>query len=311
MRVIFMGTPAFAVPTLQALIDSHHQVIAAYSQPPRPAGRGMQLQPSPIQQLAQAHNIPVFTPTSLKSPEVQAEFTAHAADVAVVAAYGLLLPQAILDAPRLGCINIHPSDLPRWRGAAPIQRTLMAGDHHTACCIMHMEAGLDTGPVLVRTPFVIPPDMNGGQLHDTLALMGASQVLDVLAQLEKGSLTPTAQAELGVTYAEKITKTDRILHWHHPAEKLHHQIRGLAPSPAAMMVIHGEIIKVFAASVEPGNPSKDPGITLDDSLLVNAANGTALRILELQRPGKTRTSAAQCLLGFSVSQGTLVMGPIA
>ncbi len=304
MRVIFMGTPHFAVPTLQALLDSNHTVVAVYSQPPRPAGRGMQLQPSPIQQLAESRGVPVFTPMSLKSPEVQAAFAAHQADVAVVAAYGLLLPRAILDAPRFGCINIHPSELPRWRGAAPIQRTIMAGDTHTACCIMQMEAGLDTGPVLARTPLAIPPSMDAGQLHDTLAQMGATQVLNVLAKLEVGALTPAPQAEAGVTYAEKITKADRPLDWRRPAVALLNQIRGLSPVPAAVATIQGEAVKIFTAAVERGDSTKAPGTVLDDALLINAGDGMALRILELQRPNKARCLAGQCLLGFPVPAGT-------
>jgi methionyl-tRNA formyltransferase len=310
MRVIFMGTPIFAIPALQALIGSSHTVVAVYSQPPRPAGRGMRMAPSPIQQLAEEHGIPVFTPASLKSPEVQAEFAAHRADIAVVAAYGLLLPKPILDAPRLGCINIHPSDLPRWRGAAPIQRTLMEGDHRTACCIMQMEAGLDTGPILARTPLIVTPMMDYGQLHHILGETGASQILEVLARLASGTLTATPQSTEGVTYAEKLIKADRILRWHHPAEQLFNQIRGLSPNPAAYAVILGEMVKIFASTVEVGNPNKAPGVVLDRDFLVNAGNGMALRITEVQRPNKTRASASECLQGFPIPPGTMLEGPI-
>lgn len=304
MRVVFMGTPGFAVPTLQALFASPHEVVGVYCQPPRPAGRGMKMQASPIQQLAEQHKTPVFTPTSLKSPEAQAEFAALKPEVAVVAAYGLLLPQAILDTPKHGCINIHPSDLPRWRGAAPIQRTLMAGDYHTACCIMQMEAGLDTGPVLLREKISINPQPDFGRLHDMLAKLGAKQVLIALDQLSRGSARPVPQSAEGVTYAEKITKADRALHWNRTASQLLNQIRALSPSPAAMTVIHGEPVKIFAAKVEAGDINKPAGVALDDWLLINAGGGTALRIEELQRSGKSRQTANQCLQGFAVPVGT-------
>lgn len=305
MRVIFMGTPQFAVPALEALIASAHEVVAVYSQPPRPAGRGMKLTPSPVQQLAEKHGIPVFTPVSLKPSEIQAAFAAHAADIAVVAAYGLLLPQAILDAPRLGCINIHPSDLPRWRGAAPIQRTLMAGDIETACCIIQLELGLDTGPIHLREPFTIPPDMDAGGLQDAMAEIGAKQVLAVLENLASTNPTaPIAQAVTGITYAEKITKADREMDWSKPASALLNQIRGLSPSPAASTSFHGEVIKIFKATIEQGDASKPAGIALDNQLLINAGDGRALRLCELQRPGKSRQNATQFLQGFPVPAGT-------
>ena len=300
-----MGTPHFAVPALQALIDSPHDVVAVYSQPPRPAGRGMAITPSPIHQLAAAHGIPVYTPVSLKQPEPQAEFANHRADIAVVAAYGLLLPQAILDAPRLGCINIHPSDLPRWRGAAPIQRTLMSGDIQTACCIIQLELGLDTGPIHLREPFIIPPTMDAGGLHDAMATMGARQVLQVLDQLSAPDApAPRPQAATGITYAEKISKADRMLDWSRPAEALMHHIRGLSPVPAATTELNGETIKLFAAEVEAGDPTKEPGIALDNQLLINAGAGTALRLTALQRPGKSRQTAPQFLQGFPIPSGT-------
>lgn len=304
MRVIFMGTPAFAVPTLQALIDSSHEVVAVYSQPPRPAGRGMKLTASPVHQLAEKHGIPVFTPERLKSPEVQAEFAAHHSDVAVVAAYGLLLPQAVLDAPRLGCINIHPSDLPRWRGAAPIQRTLMAGDRETACCIIQLELGLDTGPIHAREPFVIPADMNAGELHDAMANMGARQIIALLNDPSFGKTAPTPQKAEGITYAEKITKEDRVIDWNRPAEAILSQIRGLSPSPAAVTHLNGEDIKVFGAEIAAGDSTKPPGYVLDDQLLINSLGGTALRLIELQRPGKSRQGLVQFLQGFPVLSGS-------
>ncbi len=305
MRVIFMGTPAFAVPTLAALIASTHDVVAAYSQPPRPAGRGLKLTPSPVHQMAQAHGIPVFTPAHLKDADIQESFRQYHADIAVVAAYGLLLPQAILEAPRLGCINIHPSDLPRWRGAAPIQRTLMAGDTHTACCIIQLEAGLDTGPIHRRDPFIIPPTMDAGGLHDAMATLGAQQILEVLAALSH-SEPPQAQPQArdGLTYAEKITKDDRMLDWSCPAATLLNQIRALSPTPAATTTLHSEVVKVFSASIEAGDRSKPSGILLDNQLLVNAADGQALRLSALQRAGKSRQSATEFLQGFAVAAGS-------
>lgn len=299
-----MGTPAFAVPALTALIASSHEIVAVYSQPPRPAGRGLKLTPSPIHQLAKQHAIPVFTPVSLKSTEAQTEFASHAADIAVVAAYGLLLPQAILDAPSLGCINIHPSDLPRWRGAAPIQRTLMAGDVETACCIIQLELGLDTGPIHLREPFTIPPDMDAGGLHDAMAQIGAKQVLDVLEQLALPTPpAPTPQSTSGITYAEKISKDDRAIDWTKPAARILAQIRGLSPNPGATTDMNGETIKLFAASLEPGDAQKPAGYVLDERLCINAGDGRALRLLELQRPGKTRQNAADFLQGFAINRG--------
>lgn len=306
MRVIFMGTPAFAVPALKALISSSHEVVAVYSQPPRPAGRGLKLTPSPVHQLAEAHGIPVYTPVSLKSAEAQNEFAAHNAEVAVVAAYGLLLPQTVLDAPKFGCINIHPSDLPRWRGAAPIQRTLMAGDTHTACCIIQLEAGLDTGPIHLREPFAIPPEMNAGQLHDAMAEMGEKQVLTVLDMLARNPAhKPTAQAAEGITYADKITKEERALDWNKPAAELLNRIRGLAPAPCATATLAGEVVKLFAAEIAAGDSGRPAGTILDNQLLVNCGDGQALRLLELQRPGKNRQNMAQFLLNQTIPSGSI------
>ena len=303
MRVVFMGTPHFAVPALAALIGSAHEVVAVYSQPPRPAGRGLKLTPSPIHLLAEKHGIPVFTPVSLKSAEAQAEFAAHQADIAVVAAYGLLLPQAVLDAPRFGCINIHPSDLPRWRGAAPIQRTLMAGDRATACCIIQLEAGLDTGPILLREPYTIPEGMNAGALHDAMAKLGAEQILTVLDRFDSATLHPTLQSTEGITYADKITKADRALDWTRPASELLHQIAGLSPSPAATTELAGEVVKIYRAELAPGDASKPAGEILDTALLVNAGGGTGLRLTELQWPGKSRQNAMEFLKNSSITIG--------
>jgi len=310
MRVIFMGTPAFAVPTLKALLASpNHHVVAVYSQPPRPAGRGLQMNTSPVQQLAEANGIPTFTPTTLKTPEAQAKFREQLAHVAVVAAYGLLLPPTILNGTKMGCINVHPSDLPRWRGAAPIQRTIMNNDTHTACCIMQMDEGLDTGAVLARRAFLIPPEMDAAGLHDTMAEYGAKLVIDVLQQAEQGHLIATPQDTDGITYAAKITKADRILDWSHPAEHLQHQIRGLAPG-GAITVLKGENTKIFQATPERGDSDRPPGIALDNALLINAGHGSALRLLELQRPNRNRQPAAQFLQSQPVPAGTLTHNPV-
>ena len=296
MRIIFMGTPNFAIPALTKLIASAHAVVAVYSQPPRPSGRGMKLTSSPVQQLAEQHGIPVVTPTTLRDAETQAAFALHNADVAVVAAYGLLLPQAILDATRLGCINIHPSDLPRWRGAAPIQRTIMAGDSTTACCIMQMDKGLDSGAVLARKSYNIAPGTTSAALHDAMAELGATMLLDVLSN----PLTPTPQTEDGLTYAHKITHADQPIDWARPAAAIYQQILGLLPAPAATTMMNGETIKIFAATIEHGDAAKPAGAMLDARLLINAGDGMALRITELQRPNKSRQSAAQFLQGFAV-----------
>lgn len=309
MRVIFMGTPYFAVPALQTLIDSEHSVVAAYSQPPRPAGRGMKLTPSPIQQLAEQHAIPVHVPTSLKDPAEQGIFTNYAADVAVVAAYGLLLPPAILGGTRYGCINIHPSDLPRWRGAAPLHRTIMAGDTVTACCIMQMDAGLDTGPVLARTVYPIADGTTTGQLHDAMAALGARMVLDVLRELETGRAAPQPQSEVGVTYAAKMGRTDQPIRWELPARQILQQVLALAPVPGAVTGIGQEWVKVYAARIEPGRAGVAPGTAIDDQLLIQAGDGQALRLTHLQRAGKARQAAEPFLQGFAVPPGTVLTHP--
>lgn len=303
MRVIFMGTPSFAIPALRILIASEHEVVAAYTQPPRPAGRGMKLTPSPIQQLAEQHGIPVHIPTSLKDPAEQGIFTTYHADVAVVAAYGLLLPPAILSGTRYGCINIHPSDLPRWRGAAPLHRTIMAGDTVTACCIMQMDAGLDTGPVLARTAYPIADGTTTGQLHDVMADIGARMVLDVLRELETARAQAVVQPEAGVTYASKMTKIDQPLDWNRPARQIWQQILALSPVPGAVIQLNGELIKIYHASIEAGDATKAPGTILDNQLLVNAGDGQALRLIQLQRAGKARQENHQFLQGFPVSAG--------
>lgn len=308
MRVIFMGTPIFAAPTLQALIEAKHEIVAVYSQPPRPAGRGMKLTASPVQQLAEQNQIPVFTPASLKGASEQEQFRAHAADIAAVVAYGLLLPQPILDAPKFGCINFHPSDLPRWRGAAPLQRTILAGDTTTACCTMQMDAGLDTGDVLLRQSFDIPDGMNFGTLHDAMSRIGASMMVETLQKIVDGSISRTKQPKDGI-YAAKISKSDQTLDFTLPAARVRQQVLGLSPAPGALTTLNGEAVKVFAATLEAGDAGKDPGTVLDDQLLVNCAHGSAVRLTQLQRAGKSRQDYSSFVQGFPVPAGSLAQLP--
>lgn len=299
MRIVFLGTPLFAVPTLDALVKSNHDIAAVYTQPPRPAGRGQKETPSPVHGYAAAHGLQVLTPASLKDKETQIAFAAHKADVAVVVAYGLLLPKPILEAYPLGCINVHPSLLPRWRGAAPIQRTIMAGNKETAICIMQMDEGLDTGDVLLTEKFSIAPGTTAGMLHDLLAEKAAPLVLKTLAEKP----TPQKQSETGVTYAKKITKAECQLNWRRPAQELYQQILGLNPVPGAFFSYNGEIIKLFDAAAEA--KSGAPGTALDDRLLIACGNG-ALRLLELQRPGKKRMGAEELLRGFPIPPGSIL-----
>jgi methionyl-tRNA formyltransferase len=307
LRVIFMGSPAFALPTLRGILDSPHHVVAVYSQPPRPAGRGQKLTPTPVAQLAADENLTVITPTSLKTPEAQAEFASFKADIAVVAAYGLLLPQAILDAPRFGCVNIHPSALPRWRGAAPIQRTLISGDSSTQCCLMQMAAGLDTGDILLRQDFAIDDTMDAGALHDVLAKLGAELTIDFLDRLASGTPPqPIAQAEQGVIYAAKLTASDAAIDWTKPAAEIRNQIRGLAPSPGAYTMIGGERVKIFSAKIARGNHLK-PGTVLDSrELTIQCGDGKALRLIELQRPGKRRATVEEITKSIKIQSGSII-----
>lgn len=290
MKTVFMGTPDFAVPTLRALIESsEHEVVAVYSQPPRPAGRGQKERPSPIHALADAHGIAVHTPTSLKDPVIQAQFRCHGADIAIVAAYGLLLPPAILEAYPRGCINIHPSALPRWRGAAPLQRTLMAGDRSTDICIMQMDVGLDTGDVLLRESIELPEDITTGELHDLAAIKGAELTLQTLAQID--SLTPEPQSEEGITYAAKIDKAEAMIDWSRNAADILNHIRGLNPFPAATAHIHDETVKVFAATIIDHSPN--------DPFCFTSGDGKTIRITQAQRAGKKRMSTDEILRGWN------------
>jgi len=303
MRIVFMGTPAFAVPTLKALHEAGHDVAAVYTQPPRPAGRGQKDTPSPVHEYALSHGLPVFSPESLKSPEVQKQFAAHRAAVAVVAAYGLLLPKPILQAYPLGCINVHPSLLPRWRGAAPIQRTIMAGDRETGITIMQMDEGLDTGDMLMVERYPIGVSMNSGALHDMLAKKAGPLVLKTLEGLQKKNITPVAQPHAGVEYAKKISKDDYRIDWNRPAEMIYHQILGLSPTPGGYFTYGSETIKIFAATYNTNSAKAAPGAVIDDTLGI-ACNPGILHPILLQRPGKKRMAANELLRGFSIPAGT-------
>ncbi|MGB3278612.1 MAG: methionyl-tRNA formyltransferase [Pseudorhodobacter sp.] len=293
MRVIFMGTPDFSVPVLQALAKTH-EVVAVYSQPPRPAGRGKKDRPSPVQSCAEALGLPVFHPVSLRSEAAASAFAKHQADIAVVVAYGLILPQNILSAPQHGCLNIHASLLPRWRGAAPIHRAIMAGDAATGVCIMQMEAGLDTGPVLLRQQTAIGAEETTQDLHDRLSTMGADLIVQALDQL--ATLTPVPQPEAGVTYAAKIDKSEARVDWTLPAETVDRQIRGLSPFPGAWCEIDGERVKLLRSRLAPGSGA--PGQVLGGFTL--ACGSGAVEILEAQRAGKRPAEAAEILRGMTL-----------
>lgn len=306
LRAVFMGTPDFAVPALRALA-ARHEVLCVYTQPPRPAGRGKQPRPSPVQQAAEALGLPVRHPVSLKGPDAQADFSALKADVAVVAAYGLILPQAVLAAPRLGCINVHASLLPRWRGAAPIQRAIMAGDTETGITIMRMDTGLDTGPMLLTQTVPIDPKTIAGQLHDRLAAVGGALLLEALDGLAAGTLVEVLQPEAGVTYAAKLSKSDLRLDWSRPADDLARQVRALAPLPGAVTEDpDGTRLKVMAATPTGGRAEAVPGLVLDETPRVACGDGTALRLERLQRAGKAPLAADAFLRGHPLPPGTVL-----
>ena len=310
LRIAFMGSPDFAVPSLAALLAAGHDVACVYSQPPRPAGRGKQLRPTPVHAFAEQHGLPVRTPKSLKRPEPQAEFAALELDVAIVVAYGLILPQAVLDAPRFGCLNLHGSLLPRWRGAAPIQRAIMAGDTQTGVQVMQMEAGLDTGPVLMSEATPITPGDTAGSLHDRLAALGADLLPRALGALERGSLIATPQSEDGVTYAHKIGPEDQRISWNEAAAITDCRIRGLSPFPGAWFewTPAGSDaplrMKALMSVREDASHHEVAGTVLDETLLVACGEGSAVRITRLQRPGKPPMEAADFLRGTPIPAGT-------
>lgn len=292
MRVIFMGTPDFSVPALRAIAD-RHDVVAVYTQPPRAAGRGQKPRPSPVHETALELGLPVFHPEKLRDPADQDRFAAHQADVAVVVAYGLILPQAVLDAPRLGCVNIHASLLPRWRGAAPIHRAILAGDAASGVAIMQMEAGLDTGPVLAETRAPIGAQDTTADLHDRLSDLGATLILDVLDRLP---LVATPQPEDGVTYAAKIDKSEARIDWSQPASQVDRQIRGLSPFPGAWCQIDGERVKLLRSRLASG--SGEPGQVLPGFTI--ACGDGAIQVLTAQRSGKKPMAADDLLRGWQL-----------
>jgi methionyl-tRNA formyltransferase len=306
LRLVFMGTPEFAVPTLVEIVGHGHDVAAVYTRPPRPAGRGMEMQPSPVEREGRRFGLPVLTPTTLKTTESVENFAAHGAQAAVVVAYGLILPPSILDGVPLGCFNLHASALPRWRGAAPINRAIMAGDTETAAAAMRMDQGLDTGPVVMAERVAIGADMTAGELHDLLARLGADVMVRALAALEKGALTLTPQPSDGITYAPKIDKSETRIDWTRPWKVVHDHCRGLSPFPGAWFEIAGtgERIKVLRTTRAEGSAAA--GTILDDKLTVACGEG-ALRILELQRAGKQAMKAEAFLRGLPLPAGTLVV----
>jgi methionyl-tRNA formyltransferase len=304
MRLIFMGTPDFAVPTLCALADAGHEIAAVYTRAAKPGGRrGLELMPSPVEREARQRGLPVLTPTTFKSAEAEAAFRAHEADAAVVVAYGLILPKAILDAPRLGCFNVHASLLPRWRGAAPIHRAIMAGDAESGVTIMKMDAGLDTGAMALAERMTIGADMTTGDLHDALALLGAGLMVRALAAAERGSLKLTPQPEKGVTYATKIAKGETRIDWSKPWKHVRDHIRGLSPFPGAWFELGGARIKALRST--KGEGSAKPGTTLDDKLTIACGEG-AIRLVQVQRAGKQPMNVDEFLRGTPVKAGSAV-----
>ena len=303
LRIIFMGTPDFSVPVLKSLVKAGHDIVCVYSQPPRPAGRGQKERLSPVHNFADAQGLQVRTPKSFKSDDFQAEFVALNADVAVVVAYGLILPKAALDAPKLGCINIHASLLPRWRGAAPFQRAIQAGDKKSGVTIMQMDVGLDTGDMLSVREIELEADIKASQLHDRLSAMGADLIVSTLDDLVLGKVTPIPQPEEGVTYASKIEKSEGRIDWSQPALTIDRLIRALAPWPGVWFEHSGERFKVFAADVLDQSANDAPGTLVGDQLQVACGVGV-VQITELQRPGKRRATAAEVLRGYPIDAGT-------
>lgn len=305
MRVVFMGTPEFSVPTLTEIVSSGHEVVAVYTRAPKPAGRGQAERRSPVHEMAESFGIPVFTPRSLKGAEEQSVFASHGADVAVVVAYGLLLPKPVLDAPRLGCLNLHGSLLPRWRGAAPIQRAVMAGDSQTGVMVMQMDEGLDTGPVALGEVIPIGPDMTAGELHDVMMRTGADLMGRALAALDRGSLEFTPQPETGAVYASKIEKSEARIDWSQPAEAVHNHIRGLSPFPGAWfeLELSGKPVRVKALRSTLAADSGAPGALLGD--LTIACGSGAVRLVQVQREGKAAMDAATFLRGAGALPGAV------
>jgi methionyl-tRNA formyltransferase len=303
MRLIFMGTPDFAVPTLVELAARGHEIAAVYTRPPKPAGRGMDVQRTPVEQEARRLALALHTPRTLKDNEAQEAFRAHDAEAAVVVAYGLILPKSVLEAPRLGCFNIHASLLPRWRGAAPINRAIMAGDTESGVTIMKMDEGLDTGAIAMAERTPIGTDMTAGDLHDVLSRLGADLMLRALAAAERGSLALTRQPEQGVTCAEKISKNETRIDWSKPWKQVHDHIRGLSPFPGAWFEIDGVRIKALRST--KGEGAGAAGTALDDKLTIACGAGT-VRLTQVQRAGKQPMAADEFLRGTPLKSGTRV-----
>ena len=304
MRLIFMGTPDFAVPTLIEIVGRGHEVAAVYTRSAKPAGRGMELQPTPVEREARRFGLSVLTPTTLRTEEAAAAFRAHNADAAVVVAYGLILPVSILEAVPLGCFNLHASLLPRWRGAAPINRAIMAGDAETGVMVMRMAEGLDTGPIALAERLAVAPDMTAGDLHDVLARLGADLMVRALGALERGSLQLTPQPEHGVTYAAKIGKNETRIDWARPWKQVHDHCRGLSPFPGAWFELPGvgQPARIKVLRTAQGDGSGAPGTVLDDRLTIACGEG-AVRLLEVQRAGKQPMKAEEFLRGTKVARG--------
>ncbi len=305
LRIVFMGTPDFAVPTLGEIVGAGHEVVAVYSQPPRRSGRGMETRPSAVHSFAQAHGLTVLTPDTMRDAAAEQAFAAHDADVAVVVAYGQILPTAVLEAPRHGCLNLHASLLPRWRGAAPIQRAIMAGDEASGVCVMRIAEGLDTGPVCLSERVPIGEDMTAGELHDELATVGGSLMARALSALSRDALECTPQAEDGVTYARKIDKAEARIDWTRPAREVHDHIRGLSPFPGAWfeMNVDGAPVRVKVVRSALADGEGVPGTVLDEALTVACGSG-AVRLVQVQRAGKAVMEAGQFLRGNPVAVGT-------
>jgi len=303
LRFIFMGTPDFAVPTLLALAAAGHDIAAVYTREAKPARRGMDMQITPVEREARRLGLPVLTPATLKTEEALAAFRAHNADAAVVVAYGMILPKAILAAPRLGCFNVHASLLPRWRGAAPINRAVMAGDSESGISIMQMDEGLDTGDVVLMRALPIGPDMTAGELHDALAPLGAAAMAEALDTLARGALGAAPQPAEGVTYAQKISKAETRIDWSKPWRAVHDHIRGLSPFPGAWFELDGVRVKVRHSTRGEGKAGAPPGAALDDRLTIACGDG-AVRLVEVQRAGKQPMQADEFMRGTPIARGT-------
>ena len=307
LRLIFMGTPDFAVPTLLEIVGRGHEVAAVYTRAAKPAGRGMDVHPTPVEREARRFGLPVLTPATLRTAEAAATFAGHGADAAVVVAYGLILPRPILDAVPLGCFNLHGSLLPRWRGAAPINRAIMAGDAETGVMVMKMDEGLDTGPVAMAERAPIGPDMTAGELHDVLAPLGADLMVRALGGLERGALQLTPQSEKGVAYSPKIDKAQTRIDWTLPWKRVHDHVRGLSPYPGAWfeLAVGAQLVRVKALRTTRGEGADVPGTVLDDRLTIACGEG-AVRLVELQRAGRQPMKADEFLRGTPLPAGTAV-----